>query len=120
MQPDTAVKVIKSTVTASGLTTTEAVSALATHKAFKELKRSTLRGYAKQAFVKLSESGRFTIEKVGSRNKLVMLDNLHNRLLFEASEMRKDGVNRREIVTLLGQDFGLARGEVRQYLKCSN
>ena len=48
-----------------------------------------------------------------------MLDNLHHRLLFEASEMRKDGVDRREIVTLLGQDFGLARGEVRQHIKHS-
>ena len=121
MQVDRAVKAIKSVMVPTGVTTPEAIKALSEHVMFSGLKRPTLRSYVLQAFRKLKNTGDYSIVKEGATNMIVPKeDMLKSRIVMEAAEMRKDSVPRQEIITILSQDFGLTKGDVRYYLRGSN
>jgi hypothetical protein len=121
MQVNRAVKAIKRVMVPTGVTTPEAIKALSCLPTFSGLQRTTLKVYVLQAFRKLENTGDYDIVKEGTANMIVPKEDvLKSRIVMEAAEMRKAGTPRLDIVTILSQDFGLTKGDVRYYLRGSN
>lgn len=116
MQAALAINIIRALVP-SGVTTSQAMAALAANKAFTGLAQTTLRFYVRRAFYALRDEG-FTLSRVKGENYLK--DSLRDRIIFEANEMRKGLSSRKEIIQILSEDFGVTKKQVEAYIKGGN
>ncbi len=116
MQNALAINIIRALVP-SGVTTSQAMAALAADEAFAGLAQTTLRFYVRRAFHALRDEG-FTLSRV--KGESYLKDELRAKIIFEASHMRVGGVSRKEIIQILSEDFGLTKKQVEAYIKGGN